>query len=380
MTQDYTTYPLTYRVRKAARYARLYGPARTLTKIRGQYHMRNAGGPLASDWVNSARRNSNGSDVAIIGCGNFAFSNIAYYCHRIRRNAIRCAYDPVGSRSVSLIRSYGGVYAAADPVAAIEDPAVRCVFVVSNHASHAGYACHAIRLGKTVHIEKPHVVDRRQLSELVTAMRENPEAKVFLGFNRPRSRHIRWLSEALAQEPGPTMINWFVAGHALDLDHWYFAQEEGGRILGNLCHWTDLTLRMIGVDNAFPVRISGLKPENSQSDFAVTMVFADGSVGVISFSAKGHTFEGVREYLNVHKGNVLTNLMDFHVSTIDAGEKKRKLRPLFRDHGHEAAVAATIAGQEPESLEIIVESANVFLGVKEAMESGSQIVLHRMIS
>jgi hypothetical protein len=43
----------------------------------------------------------------------------------------------------------------------------------------------------------------------------------------------------------------------------------------------------------------------------------------ITFSAKGVTFEGVREVLNVHKGNLLANLMDFHVLTVDIVDKKR---------------------------------------------------------
>ena len=42
----------------------------------------------------------------------------------------------------------------------------------------------------------------------------------------------------------------------------------------------------------------------------------------ITFSAKGVTFEGVREVLNVHKGNLLANLMDFHILTVDIVDKK----------------------------------------------------------
>ena len=30
------------------------------------------------------------------------------------------------------------------------------------------------------------------------------------------------------------MISWFIAGHNIDSDHWYFNPKEGGRVLGNL--------------------------------------------------------------------------------------------------------------------------------------------------
>jgi hypothetical protein len=36
---DYTKQPLAFKLRKALRYARLYGPGRTWMKVRGQYHM-----------------------------------------------------------------------------------------------------------------------------------------------------------------------------------------------------------------------------------------------------------------------------------------------------------------------------------------------------
>ena len=52
------------------------------------------------------------------------------------------------------------------------------------------------------------------------------------------------------------MISWFIAGHNIDSDHWYFNPKEGGRVLGNLSHWTDLTLNLIGLDQAFPCKIS----------------------------------------------------------------------------------------------------------------------------
>lgn len=378
MATDYTTYPIGYRVRKAARYIRMYGVARTLAKIRGQYHMRNDGPALEVDRPNPAARTSADRGVALIGCGNFGYSNVAYYCNKIRRGALHCAYDPVGSRAVSVIRRYRGAYAAADPFKAIEDPAVDTVFVASNHSTHVDYAIHAIRCGKTVHIEKPHVVSRSQLAQLMEACVENPEAKIFLGFNRPRSQHFKRLKAVLDRETGPTMVNWFIAGHELDPDHWYFSDAEGGRILGNMCHWTDLTLRTIGLERAFPILISGFKAMGSESDYVVTMEFADRSLAVISFSAKGHTFEGVREYLNVHKGNALATLMDFHATITDVGERKTRYKSWGRDHGHRAAIEATFAGTDPESPAMIAESANLFLGVREAVDGGAPVRLERI--
>ena len=62
-------------------------------------------------------------------------------------------------------------------------------------------------------------------------MRSYPTSKVFLGFNRPRSVLMKSLVKQLASQSGPLMINWFIVGHEIPDDHWYFLESEGGRIL-----------------------------------------------------------------------------------------------------------------------------------------------------
>ena len=71
---DYTTAPLLFRLRKALRYLSLYGVSRTLEKIAGQYHVRASYKKMPENH----RRSNPGAHVGVLGCGNFAFSNIAY--------------------------------------------------------------------------------------------------------------------------------------------------------------------------------------------------------------------------------------------------------------------------------------------------------------
>ena len=157
---DYTSAPFSFRARKAARYIRLYGPRRTLVKVRGQYHMRATGQSFRS-LPTPARSDAH---VGIIGCGNFAFSHIAFFLDRNRRGAIRGTMDLEQARAASLARRYRAHYATDDAERLIEDPAIDLIYIASNHASHADYACRALERGKAVHIEKPHVVSDEQLS------------------------------------------------------------------------------------------------------------------------------------------------------------------------------------------------------------------------
>ena len=78
------------------------------------------------------------------------------------------------------------------------------IFICSNHSSHAEYAINAIKNGKAVHIEKPHVTNYYQLEKLIEAMKENPNIPVFLGFNRPKTYLYKKLMSYVEKEKGPT--------------------------------------------------------------------------------------------------------------------------------------------------------------------------------
>ena len=374
---DYMQSPLWFRIRKVLRYVRLYGVSRTLTKVRGQYHMR-----AHYDALPARRKSASGArHVGLIGCGNFAFSTIAYFLGKEVGPVLRGVMDIDAHRAASLFERYRADYHTTEAEEVLSDPAIDLVYIASNHASHAEYAIAAIEAGKAVHIEKPHVVSDDQLRRLLTAAAGADHPRIRLGFNRPLSPLGQRVLTAMAAEKGASMINWFVAGHQIDPDHWYFHPAEGGRVLGNLCHWTDFSLRMIPVAERYPIRIIPGRADTSDCDIAVSFVFGDGSIAAITFSAKGHTFEGVREELHVHKGNLLVSLTDFGCLVIENVARKKRHRPLFRQHGQKHAILASYrmsargGGAPGTDLDYVRQTAELFLATREALEADREIVL-----
>lgn len=371
---DYTRQPLAFRLRKVARYLRLYGPRRTHVKVLGQLHMKRRFDALP-------RTNLPATDlqqVALIGCGNYAFSNIAFYLSRRRGRVIGACMDIDLHRAASLALRYGVPVYSDDAATAIDSDNIKLIYIASNHASHAEYAIAGLKAGKSVYIEKPHVVTEDQLHRLAAAMDDSP-GHVFLGFNRPGSRFGRLILDALAREQGAGMYNWFVAGHAIDPDHWYFKPEEGGRVLGNLCHWTDFVLRI--APQGFPVRITPTRGTKSDSDIVVTFTFPDETIAVISFSAKGHTFEGVKEKLSAHRGNCLLSMDDYETLTIEVIDRKERYTNFYRDHGHSRNIISaydTVFKGAPydraASRRYALDTAWLFLKTREALETNRTVV------
>ena len=365
---DYTTQPLLFKARKALRYVRLYGPSRTRVKVQAQYHMKKKFDPLPTNPLNGEE----GRHVGILGCGKFAFSAIAYHLTKEHGRVLRGVMDLVPDRAASLGEHYGATYYTDDAHEVLADDKIDLVYIASNHASHATYAVEALERGKSVHIEKPHVVTMEQLETLVEAM-ERSKGRVRLGFNRPLSPIGLRIKEVLDSQPGAVVLNWFVAGHEIEPDHWYYQEAEGGRVLGNLCHWTDFTYQMVPSEGRYPIQVTPARGERPDTDIAVSILFGDGSLGVISFSAKGHVFEGVKERLAAQKGDALLVMDDFKRLRVDVVDTTSAVRHLVRDHGHARSILAShrMLGDPSlaESPEYVWETGELFLKIKESLET-----------
>ncbi len=374
---DYTQQNLFFKLKKGIRYILLYGVKRTLIKIKSQYHMQAVYQSLPDTKLNP----DSTKNVGILGCGKFSYANLAFYLRKNFGNVIRGTMDIDVNKAVSLYESYKADYYTTNAKEIIEDPNINLIYVASNHFTHAEYAIKALELGKSVHIEKPHAVTIDQLVRLTKAIK-NSTGKVRLGFNRPHSTFGLKISKILSEQSGTGMYNWFVAGHEIDPSHWYFSPQEGGRVLGNLCHWTDFLLNLIPEKEAFPITIVPTRAEKSDCDISVSYIFGEGSIGTITFSAKGHTFEGVRESFSGHKGNALIDLKDFQTLRIDVVDSVSKIKLWTRDHGHEKNVVESYSmvgesqqSQSSQKVDYIWNTGYLALMTKEALERNQRIII-----
>ena len=181
---------LAFKIRKVGRYVTLFGPSRTLVKIRGQYHLDRTRGFDAPVWNNPACTSPDHPDrfVGLIGCGNFPYCNVAFYLKKTAPNFLRATYDLMPARARSLAADYGGAYATDDVEAMMADDKVKLLYISSNHASHAEYAIQGLDAGKHVHIEKPHVVTQDQLKRLSAAQKRIPTQWFFSASTGPAVR------------------------------------------------------------------------------------------------------------------------------------------------------------------------------------------------
>src|SRR5262245_7379556 len=376
---DYTARPLSFKIKKALRYTRMYGPRRTLSIIRGQFNMKRTYTTLPP--ISPAR--SSDHHVGVIACCIFGFGALGYFLTKNPGNVLRGGLDNDTNRAASFYQRYGLDYYTTDPDQLLDDPAIDLIFIASNHNSHADYAIRALERGKAVHIEKPHVVTESQLRALCSAM-VRTGGKVRLGYNRPLSPLGRMIHERLSAQTGTAMMNWSVAGAPLPSDHWYYKPEEGGRVVGNLCHYIDFIFQMAPREKRFPIVIQPTKFDRPDENIAATLLFGDGSLGVMTFSTKGEPFEGDKERFSAHRSDCLIAMDDFNRLVIEEGSSKRIVQPFFRDHGHDANMRESYAMVRPKGnpgpgadVSYVWETGLVMLKTKEALDKGEPVRVER---
>ena len=374
---DYLKQPFLFKIKKVLRYVRLYGPMRTYMKILGQKHLRSHFTVLPRQRGHQSHQQT----VGIIGCGNYSFSTIAFFLRREFGDIIAACMDSDINRAASMASQYRIPYYTENADEVFENKNINLIYIASNHATHAEYAIKALEYGKDVYVEKPHVVSMDQLHRLHNAMRSN-DGKVFLGFNRPGSRFGKIIAETLFREKAAAVYSWFIIGHFLGLDHWYLREGEGGRVLGNLCHWTDHILGLVR-EKKFPLTIIPTRAEQNDRDMIVSFIFGDGTIASLNFTSQGQTFEGVRESFRAQKGDIIIAMDDFKKMSIEIGQYRKKYANYYRDHGHENNIIGAYRNVNnnltyfrEEEISQILNSAWLFLNTKEAVDKNAPLIIN----
>jgi predicted dehydrogenase len=196
-----------------------------------------------------------------------------------------------------------------------------------------------------------------------------------VGFNRRFAPHVLRMRELLATMGGPKSFVMTVNAGAVPDDHWtQDAEEGGGRILGEACHFIDLLRFLAGSaitgHSAHALREAGERahiPDTANIELA----FRDGSIGAIHYVATGH--KGFpKERLEVFGGGKVLRLDNFRRLEEFGWPGFRRMRLWRQDKGNAACVAAFVRAIEdgeasPIPFDELIEVSRVTVQVSEAL-------------
>jgi len=353
-----------------------------------EYPNRLEGHTPATPQVPSQRtRLSGGVRVGCIGAGGFARSYILPNLKNADDVSLEAVATASGVTAESARRNFG-FGRTQTPSELLCDSTLDAVFVASRHSSHAAYVCEALQHGKMVFVEKPLAVNRQQLESVRQAYQEASDKQsgsfLMVGFNRrfaPATENIR---RFFAKRQEPMAIHIRINAGFLPRSHWTQQAAEGGRIIGEFCHFVDWARYVV----EFPILSvsAAALPDGSRycrDNLTATLTFADGSIANLLYLTNGDPAVP-KEHFEIFCEGSVASLQDFELLQLARGSKTERTKTA-RDKGHRRELQLTLQAmksgtQAPIPFEEIVETTEATFAVADAIAGGQPIALSEVDS
>lgn len=311
-------------------------------------------------------------NISFIGCGQFAFSTIAYFLYVSKKGYFFGCYDIDPKKSKSLKKFYG-FKELYDLEKDVFNANCKIIYIASNHASHTDYAIKALAHGIDVFIEKPICTSLQQFKDLMHAI-ELSENKVYVGYNRPFSKAIMYLDKFISNKNSPITLSCFISGHLINLEHWYRKPEEGTRVCGNLGHWIDLSIHLMAQRGFIPmeyrIKIAVADIKEPDDNISISIITDKNDIINIILTSRSEPFEGINETINLCCGDVIAKIDDFRKIVIWQGANLTKKHFWPKDVGHKLSILQPFIKQKRD-FEEIKYSTLLMLIIKDMVTSGT---------
>ena len=243
-------------------------------------------------------------------------------------------------------KRFGFAYAVSSADEVLDDVHVNLVVIGTRHDLHAELARRALEQGKHVFVEKPLALDDAQLESVLEGVRSS-NGKLMVGFNRRFSPLAQRAKELFADHETPLSILYRVNAGRIPKVHWtQNAEEGGGRIVGEVCHFVDFMQFVTGAPPVFVfaecVSAKSSKVVDADSVF-ITLRFADGSNGAVAYLGEGDKTLA-KERVEIFGGGKVFVLDDFRRATIYKDGREEQIVLKAQDKGQQAQVRQVCAG------------------------------------
>lgn len=227
-------------------------------------------------------------NIGFVGAGVFAQNQLLPSLKKSGVNFIAIS-NSTSLSTHNVAHRFGFERQYSDGKDVIADQDVNTIFCATRHDSHWIYVVEALKKRKPIFVEKPLCVDEEQLYEILEAYNQF-DGKVFVGFNRRFSKPFRKLKEYFDQTKDPMNIIYRVNAGLLPKDHWVQLPENGGRIIGEVCHFIDT---MNYLTESLPASVFAYSASTHKTDYSnfdnisIVVKYLDGSIGTIVYSSMG---------------------------------------------------------------------------------------------
>jgi polar amino acid transport system substrate-binding protein len=319
--------------------------------------------------------------LSIVGAGNFAQGVLLPALRKQGGAHLRGVVTATGLSARSAAEKFGFSYCgtAAQDIWADVDTAA--VVIATRHDAHAALVASALEAGKAVFVEKPLCLSEAELDTLVDLVRRlevqgrNPFAMV--GFNRRFAPAVQQLRSFFEKTSGSVNVLYRVNAGRVPPTSWVASAEEGGgRIVGEVCHFVDLCAFLAG---DIITEVSAARSTADQDEVVVTLKMSRGSIATVAYLVDGDRAAS-KERIEVFGSGAIGTIDDFRRATLSSGGRTRRLGSRFggQDKGHAAEMGAfvrAVADGSPSPVPFVaaVNSTRATFAVLRSLESGAPV-------
>jgi predicted dehydrogenase/threonine dehydrogenase-like Zn-dependent dehydrogenase len=286
-------------------------------------------------------RDAAGPGVGWLGAGAYSTGTLLPALRAAGFSRLVTIGSAGGVSATRAAQRHGFEKAVAGADAVLADPDASVLVIATPHATHATLVIRGLGAGRHVWCEKPVALTEDELDAVRAAWRESGRV-LAIGFNRRWSPAVLAARQALAGITAPRLVVYRVAAGPVPRDHWYHDRRQGGRLLGEVCHFVDTAQALVGAPAEYVTGLAGGGPGGPGDDAVVALRFADGSLASIGYGSA--TPSAGKEWIEVHAGAHRIVIDDFRAAAMD-GKRLWKGR---QDKGHQALAMAfrqAVAGE-----------------------------------
>ncbi len=312
--------------------------------------------------------------IGLIGAGSFA-QNFLLPALKNKVDFIGIATArPTSSKYIADKYQFG--FCSDDANALAKSDKINTVVIATRHNTHAQYVLEALKANKNVFVEKPLCLKESELEE-IKEVYKNSNASLMIGFNRRFAPFTEKLKQFMGTE-FPMSINYRINAGQLPADHWvHDPQIGGGRIVGEACHFIDLTQHLTGSKIKSVAANTVRTSENLMDNVAISLELHNGSIATISYFSNGSK-QVAKEYLEVFSSNKTAIIDDFKTLTL-AGGKIQKFDGK-QDKGYDKEISSFVASikdgvEAPIAVEELFLSTLASFKVIESIQKGGEKII-----
>lgn len=316
--------------------------------------------------------------VGILGAGNFAQTTLLPALKTLSNVSFVGVCNATGPRSRNIADKFRFQYCTDSQHDILHDKNVHAVVIATRHHLHATQVEAATSAGKAVFCEKPLCLSEDELAAIVRARASQTSSQLLMvGFNRRFAPMATELKNFISKVSEPLAIQYRVNAGYIPPDHWVNdAEQGGGRLLGEVCHFVDFVCFLAG---ACPVEVHcrslGNPGQYSGDNVIASLKFANGTLGTITYLANGDK-SASKERVEVFGGGSVAILEDFRYLELVRHGRRQVTRARWRqDKGHQLEMRAFINAvrglpSAPISFEQIVGSTLATLRLQNSCQTG----------